>query len=665
MQQLQEIYLEANNSTSLDGPTKSVLKVIAAGLDVAGPRGSLSATLERLALLRPQELDDVIVAGRAALWPNKAPLSPATLRNYRSVLTGLAAYAAEKTGRGVPKPLRRLTDGIIKGHKHRKHVDFSELSDAAREDLEQYIAFKTAPLLPPREMGLRGDTWRPITVQGVRARLRSYWTRLERMLGRESTRVERFSPEAYAGVIQEYLAEGERMYREGTQSFPGYQVAKQIAIYLQIGCREYLTAYHEEDLAAIKVACGDDLEGIFNKYREDMDAKHASAQRGKHKTDTTNLTRADLRRAGTLALAEADKVRALYGNKKKWLETQLRYRRCGLFLVMLSSWPMRIRNAAEMQWDRHLKLRADGCWEFRFEGDELKIPRRGWKTNVYQGTFSEGVSEFFSGWRAYLEDTYGAGITRVVPYVFPTVDDLRAGVQELARLSGEEIPLDSFVAPAKAWLAMEEDERRRAAIKAVLDRDLDQLWHLTAAYAYLLGGRLPPQRKMLMRDNRSLREVLESQAFDPLLDPPAGALEAFTAYHEARNLSEETIRTKHIGARHFFRALRWAGATDANPYAAYPEKPRTGHYVTSRLSAKDCLRRDFIALFKEFMGVRITPHRARNILSGDAKRFGQRTGNDAWAIASERLGNHPLTVFHEYNELDVSAGPEFDSEVDL
>lgn len=664
MQQLQEIFLQANNTTSLDGPTRSVLKVISAGLETTGANTDISSLLDRLGALRPQDLDGVIHKGRKALWPNKAPLRDGSLRNYRSVLASMAVYAAETTGRGEARPLRALLEGTGKGHKHRQHVDPSNLSEAALDDIERYVAFKTARILPPRELKLRGGTWRPITANLVVSRLRSHWARTEEMLGRESTRVERFSPETYSKVIEDYLSEGERMYQDGTKSFPGYTLAKQIAIHLQIGCREYLAAYHPEDLEEISTMCGGDVDEVYNKYREDMDKRHATTKRGKHKTDTTQLTRSDLRKAGLRALEEAERIREQHGSKKKWMETELRYRRGGLLLAMLSSWAMRLRNAAEMQWGHNIEQERNGNWSFSFSGEELKIPVRGREVNVYEGTFPPSISELISDWRDHLESVYDPEITHVVPYVLPTNDDLRNGLWELQKRRGEAPPLDPLIAHADSLLEIGTERLQAAAVQAAEARNLDELWRLTAAYAYLKDGGRPPARKMLLRDNLTLREVLESKVFEPLLNPPPGALQAFTGYYESKGRSVETIRTKHIGARHLFRALRWAGATEANPYSGYPEKPRTGHYVTTRLSAKDVLRDDFVALFNDVMGIRITPHRARNILSGDAKRFGQLTGNDAWALASKRLGNHPMTVFHEYNELDISASEAFDDAVD-
>ncbi len=53
----------------------------------------------------------------------------------------------------------------------------------------------------------------------------------------------------------------------------------------------------------------------------------------------------------------------------------------------------------------------------------------------------------------------------------------------------------------------------------------------------------------LPQTNHSLPKVLESGVFDPLLTLRAD--EAFTRYHETRRWSEETIRTKHIGAPYF------------------------------------------------------------------------------------------------------------------
>lgn len=656
--------MQASGSSTIAGPARSALKVIAAGLSGQRARPGSDSALDRLAGVHPDEFDELIHRGRAVLWPNKKPLSHGTLRNYRAVLSTLVTFSREQTGHDGIKPLNALREATRRGYVTRPRLDPSRLSEAAKADMERFAAFKMARVLPVHERAHRKATWRKVSADSVSQRLLAYWARLESYLGRESTRVERFSPMMYFPVITDYIEEGERLLREGVQSFPGYKWAELVAANLQIGCREYLAAHHPEDLEAIYQECGGDPYPIFRNYREDMHNMYVTTERGRHKVDTADIDIDiyDVREAGLKALEVADRIRAESGSSKSRLATELVYRRAGLLLVVLSAWPMRIRNISEMRWDHNLKQDEDGLWTFKFSGEELKVARRGKAINIHEGTFSLKVSALITQWRDHLETVYGAGITKAVPYVFLTNGDLRTGLAQLNKVLGQREPVDPIIAAAEQWLHKSSEARRAAAVEAAEREDFEALWDLTAAYAYFTDGRQPLSPSKIRNDHRAIRKGLDSKIFKPLLNPPPGAQDDFKAHLAAKGQALGTIKQAQAGMKKLFEALRWAGATDTDAYAS--AKAKSGALFAVRNNVSGILRRDFIATVYEFTGVRLTPHRVRNLMTDALKELAFRVGVDPWGLLSLRLNNHRLTAYKEYNQFDPSSSVKLDLELD-
>lgn len=93
-------------------------------------------------------------------------------------------------------------------------------------------------------------------------------------------------------------------------------------------------------------------------------------------------------------------------------------KRSALFFRLAHETPMRARNFREMRWGKNLRRTASGLWEVRFEGQELKVGRRGAKTNVYRRTYSQAVSRWIDLWRDELRARAGEDFEARCPYVF-------------------------------------------------------------------------------------------------------------------------------------------------------------------------------------------------------------------------------------------------------
>ena len=97
-------------------------------------------------------------------------------------------------------------------------------------------------------------------------------------------------------------------------------------------------------------------------------------------------------------------------------------KRSALFFYLACETPMRARNWLEMRWHKNMLRTENGRWQVRFVGEELKIGRRGYATNVYEHTYSEPASRMIDRWREVLAERFGPNFETVSPHVFPPSD---------------------------------------------------------------------------------------------------------------------------------------------------------------------------------------------------------------------------------------------------
>ncbi len=122
------------------------------------------------------------------------------------------------------------------------------------------------------------------------------------------------------------------------------------------------------------------------------------------------------------------------------------------------------------------------------------------------------------------------------------------------------------VGRARAWATMPDDERKRRAVEACQARDAEALWALADAHLTLhgkTGARVSPHT----RDNykRGIVTLLGAWAQENLLRPGRNAGALWLREMENEGLMPSTIKVRLAAARALYAALRWAGATDADP----------------------------------------------------------------------------------------------------
>jgi hypothetical protein len=643
---LLELYLKAFSRSSISSVNLSTLRGVARVFGVSSELEVVDPV--SVARIDPAEVRMLIAEVRAQR--GLAPLSGGAARNYVALARSLIRCAQGIAGNTVPPALSavKAKQMAASSRSYRDRVPPASLE--AEAEFDEWAAWKMAVTLPPMEHPLRKNTWRAKTASETRDRLLRHWAWLERHLGRASTRLERFSPKLFQVVINEYLAAGKTPGRP-----PGFEMARMVASDLETACREYLPARYPEVLAEIQACdqCGD-VAGVFAAYKLTFRNQAALVATPPGKS-ALGVQGVDLFKAGQRAIRDAD----LFAQRRgaNWRKSEFRYRRGGLGLLILAEWPMRVRNLAALRWGSTLFRDADGRYRFTFRGEELKVAMRGNELNVYDGHFNERISAEIDSFREYLEVRFGPGVFEAVGILLPTYEQL---LQARYVVEGE--ALDPLVEVGRVWLALTPVERERAARLAAEGRDVAALWALTVAHSELYESyRRPRNQAVLKRDRLALEQLLEHSAFDPLLAPPVDAWAQWERALLGAGLKSTTVAMKRVVVKHLYAALRWAGVTTADPLEGLETKELTGRYSRDGTSPQACLRDDMSGLTEKYLGVRLTPHRARNVLVNDAKAWGQATGADVWSLAAKKLNNSRLTVINEYDVPDNSRMHEFDA----
>ncbi len=124
------------------------------------------------------------------------------------------------------------------------------------------------------------------------------------------------------------------------------------------------------------------------------------------------------------------------------------------------------------------------------------------------------------------------------------------------------------LARAQRWANYSDEDLKRNAVQACADRDLEALWGLTEAHLLLhgeAGAGVSPHTRRAYR--RGLEDLLAIWTGENLLRPSRDAGSTLLRTLEHRGLKPASVRVKLASARALYRALRWTGATRADPFS--------------------------------------------------------------------------------------------------
>lgn len=134
---------------------------------------------------------------------------------------------------------------------------------------------------------------------------------------------------------------------------------------------------------------------------------------------------------------------------------------------------------------------------------------------------------------------------------------------------------------ARNWTSLHDDELRRRAVQAARDRDhesLLSLWRASLAHLSKSGVKTSPHTEKTYRSALlQSMPLLEGSGFD-LIRPGRHAAQDLVAQMIGSGLAPATVELRVAALRSLWSALRWAGATEADPWRGVkiPRDPTPG-----------------------------------------------------------------------------------------
>ncbi len=123
---------------------------------------------------------------------------------------------------------------------------------------------------------------------------------------------------------------------------------------------------------------------------------------------------------------------------------------------------------------------------------------------------------------------------------------------------------------ARQWTDLNPEERRRRAVVAAQHLDPVALWSLTEAHTFLYGsagGALSTRTARAYRAGVVHLAKYAGQAGMSLIRPERDAGPLYARTLELSGLAPSSVRVQLAAARALYRALRWAGVTESDPFS--------------------------------------------------------------------------------------------------
>jgi hypothetical protein len=347
------------------------------------------------------------------------PPTKKTVSNLVSCLKAVRAVVLE--GRSVSPQGKSARKQLSELPKRRSRIGFPLANWPSRFAAEwlEYREWKIKPILTALEgAAYRRTPCRPRTIDDAHvSNINPYVGFIFRECGMQSFGlVDVCSPELFGRFINCYLsqdADGGYVFLKGTAS-------------VLATLSQYLVATGQLP----ETVGGKKLWDIF--YDLGREVMRLGAERGEITTapDIGDWKPSDLRQLGVQGW-DLQPPQDKMTSPNVQANSVFNRKRTALFFFLACETPLRARNWLEMRWQKHMFMTGEGRWKVRFVGDELKIGRRGYVTNVYEHIYSEPASRMIDLWRGVLKERFGPDFEMVSPHVFPPNNprERRSGIQ--------------------------------------------------------------------------------------------------------------------------------------------------------------------------------------------------------------------------------------------
>lgn len=293
---------------------------------------------------------------------------------------------------------------------------YSACPASLEQEWAEFAAWKMNDFVPPEEQPYHG-VCRPGTMKGKRTGINPYFGYLVRERGlTEATLLDICNPTHFT----EYLS----WYLDKDRGVDGrYAIAKNQAVTVAL-VSKYLVAKGrmQEDVGPQKKIW--DVFYTLGKQALQLGAKRAELN---EPHDIGTWKPKDLRDLSRLAWSTPPESQRWAGSGERYDHQVFNRRRTGLFFFLAYETPLRLRNWLEMRWGKNLYQDDAGKWVVEFRGEELKVGKRGIRTNIYRVEYSPEAGALIEQWRELCQKTFGEGFERLRPFVFAAWNDRRHG----------------------------------------------------------------------------------------------------------------------------------------------------------------------------------------------------------------------------------------------
>lgn len=283
------------------------------------------------------------------------------------------------------------------------------------QEWNRFAAWKLSEFVPPEEEPYH-VVCRPSTMNGKRNHINPYVGFLVRERGlTEANLLNLCDPANFTTYLEWYLG-------ADSEWDAAYPQANSRAITLAL-LSKYLVAKGRLDEDA---GSQQKIWDVF--YALGRKALEVGAKRGELNDphDVGEWKPTDLRDIGLTAWSTPPESKQNWVGRRRDHQVFNR-RRTGLFFYLAYETPLRLRNWLEMRWGKNLFQDEAGRWVVEFRGEELKVSKRGVRTNVYRMEYSDEACAMINRWRELLQQTFGPDFETTRPHVFAAWSDRREG----------------------------------------------------------------------------------------------------------------------------------------------------------------------------------------------------------------------------------------------
>jgi len=169
------------------------------------------------------------------------------------------------------------------------------------------------------------------------------------------------------------------------------------------------------------------------------------------------------------------------------------------------------------------------------------------------------------------------------------------------------------------WTTLPDDARRLHAIAACKDHDSEALWQIAEAYLTQHGRVGATRSAYTLRNYRhGVAALLLAWENEDLMRPARGAARGWLTHMEEQGLKPGTVTVRLAAARTLYKALRWMGAAEVDPFLDLRPSPARPDKAEDQAESESQRRPYSLAEMETLLAAAGLGDRALILLAGHA-----------------------------------------------